>query len=250
MVEEAGAGQLGDRDLACVDQIRVGLFDTVGRHVTATTRQDDVRQTLLGLYGQSSVELTPWLRSVVGLRLDQAAFAVDSLSQATNSGTSRAQKVSPKLSLIFGPWQRTEWFVNAGQGLHSNDARGTTATVDPKTGALVDKVPGLVAARGLEFGARTELIPGMQSSVALWKLDFDSELVYVGDAGATEANRPSTRRGIEWNNRYIPVPWLLVDADLAEESARLTSLQTRQQLATQSLSIANQQSQSLLSLFR
>jgi flagellin len=42
----------------------------------------------------------------------------------------------------------------------------------------------------------------------------------------------------------------LVDADLAEESARLTTLQTRQQLATQSLSIANQQSQSLLSLFR
>ncbi len=42
----------------------------------------------------------------------------------------------------------------------------------------------------------------------------------------------------------------LVDADLAEESARLTSLQTKQQLATQSLSIANQQSQSLLSLFR
>jgi flagellin len=42
----------------------------------------------------------------------------------------------------------------------------------------------------------------------------------------------------------------LVDADLAEESARLTSLQTKQQLAVQSLSIANQQSQSLLSLFR
>ncbi len=42
----------------------------------------------------------------------------------------------------------------------------------------------------------------------------------------------------------------LVDADLAEESARLTSQQTRQQLATQSLSIANQQSQSLLALFR
>ncbi len=42
----------------------------------------------------------------------------------------------------------------------------------------------------------------------------------------------------------------LVDADLAEESARLSSLQTRQQLAVQSLSIANQQSQALLSLFR
>jgi flagellin len=42
----------------------------------------------------------------------------------------------------------------------------------------------------------------------------------------------------------------LVDADLAEESARLTSLQTKQQLAVQSLSIANQQGQALLSLFR
>ena len=58
--------------------------------------------------------------------------------------------------------------------------------------------------------------------MALWKLDFDSELVYVGDAGATEANRPSTRRGVEWNNRYIPLPWLLVDADLAWTHARFS----------------------------
>ena len=42
----------------------------------------------------------------------------------------------------------------------------------------------------------------------------------------------------------------LTDADLAAESAKLTSLQTKQQLATQSLSIANQQPQSLLSLFK
>ncbi len=42
----------------------------------------------------------------------------------------------------------------------------------------------------------------------------------------------------------------LVDADLSEESAKLTSLQTKQQLAIQSLSIANSQSASILSLFR
>ncbi|MBZ8143481.1 TonB-dependent receptor, partial [Rubrivivax gelatinosus] len=89
-------------------------------------------------------------------------------------------------------------------------------------GDPVDKVPGLVAARGMELGARTEWIPGLQSSLALWKLDFDSELVYVGDAGATEPNRPSERRGVEWNNRYVPVPWLLVDADLAWTHARFS----------------------------
>ncbi|WP_304218459.1 flagellin, partial [Phenylobacterium aquaticum] len=42
----------------------------------------------------------------------------------------------------------------------------------------------------------------------------------------------------------------LVDADLAKESARLTSLQTKQQLGVQALSIANSSSSGLLSLFR
>ena len=42
----------------------------------------------------------------------------------------------------------------------------------------------------------------------------------------------------------------LIDADLAQESAKLTSLQIRQQLGTQALSLANQAPQSLLSLFK
>ncbi len=42
----------------------------------------------------------------------------------------------------------------------------------------------------------------------------------------------------------------LVDADMEETSARLQALQVQQQLATQSLSIANQAPQSILSLFR
>jgi len=206
------------------DRIRVGLYDTVERRIVSTTRDDNVRETQLGIYGQTSVELTPWLRAIAGLRADEARFRVDSLMStaiaAANSGSASAHLFSPKFSLIAGPWAKTEFFFNAGRGFHSNDARGTTATVDPKTGEAVDKVPGLVAARGMELGARTEWVPGLQSSVALWKLDFDSELVYVGDAGATEANRPSRRHGLEWNNRYIPVPWLLVDADVAWTHAR------------------------------
>jgi len=74
----------------------------------------------------------------------------------------------------------------------------------------------------MEVAMRTEWVPGLQSSLALWKLDFDSELVYVGDAGTTEPGRPSARRGVEWSNRWIPVPWLLVDADLAWSRARFS----------------------------
>ncbi|MCV2362694.1 TonB-dependent receptor [Paucibacter sp. DJ1R-11] len=204
------------------DRIRVGLFDTVQRQLMRTTRDDKVREGLYGFYAQTALEVTPWLRTVLGLRADAAHFSVDSRAQAANSGRSRDHLVSPKLSLIAGPWAKTEFFFNAGRGFHSNDARGTTASVDPKTGAAVAKVPGLVASRGMELGARSEWIPGLQSSLALWTLDFNSELVYVGDAGATEPTRPSTRRGIEWNNRWIPLPWLLVDADLAWTHARFS----------------------------
>jgi outer membrane receptor protein involved in Fe transport len=76
-------------------------------------------------------------------------------------------------------------------------------------------VPPLVAQRGFEVGARTEWLRGLQSSLALWGLRLDSELVYVGDAGATEASGGSRRRGVEWNNRWVPAPWLLDDADFA-----------------------------------
>lgn len=201
------------------DRITVGLFDTQARERSFTVREDRVRQSAFGLYGENTVTWSPWLRSVAGLRVDHHLFRVSSSLDA-NSGRAQDTQVSPKLSLIFGPWARTEMFVNAGRGFHSNDARGTTARQDPRSGEPVDTVPGLVASRGFELGLRTEALPGLQSSLALWRLDSRSELVYVGDAGTTEPNRPSTRNGVEWNNRWIPRPWLLVDADLAWTHAR------------------------------
>jgi hypothetical protein len=205
------------------DRARVGLFDTVRRQVIAATREDELRETLVGAYGQSSIEFTPWLRGVLGLRADQLRTRVHGLQGPDNGGRARDGQLSPKLSLVAGPFARTEFFANAGRGFHSNDARGTTARVDPKTGEAADPVPGLVAARGWELGARTEALPGLQSSLALWQLDMDSELVYVGDAGATEASAASRRRGIEWSNRYTLGPHLLLDADLAWTHARFTN---------------------------
>jgi len=65
-------------------------------------------------------------------------------------------------------------------------------------------------------------VPQLQSSLALWRLALDSELVFAGDAGSTEASRPSLRQGIEWSNRYRPRPWLLIDADLSASKAKFT----------------------------
>ena len=207
------------------DRIRVGLFNSAARQVLGdATRDDSVRETLAGLYGQTALELAPRLRAIIGLRADQLHAQVDaSRTLAANSGSARASQLSPKFSLIAGPWARTEFFVNAGRGLHSNDARGSTIRIDPKTGDPADRVPPLAAARGFELGARSEALPGLQSSVALWQLQSDSELVYIGDAGATEASAGSKRRGVEFNNRWTPVPWLLVDADFAWTHGRFAN---------------------------
>ncbi|MBL0730393.1 TonB-dependent receptor [Piscinibacter sp. HJYY11] len=193
------------------DRARVGLFESSARVLGTPVRDDKLRETMLGIYGQTGLELTPWLRTVLGVRADSVRFTVDN-QIAGGSATDGDQQLSPKLTLVAGPWAKTELFFNAGRGFHSNDARGATSPIDP--------APGLSASRGYEVGARTEWIPGLQSSLALWKLDFDSELVYIGDAGNTESSLPSKRRGVEWNNRWTPNRWLLLDADLAWSHAR------------------------------
>ncbi|MEO8298732.1 MAG: TonB-dependent receptor [Burkholderiales bacterium] len=203
----------------------VGLYTTAQRQRLSTTQESTVRQTQAGVYAEIGTRWTPWLRSVTGLRADMARFNVSS-SVAGNSGTHADRLASPKLSIILGPWAESEFFVNWGQGFHSNDARGTVATVAPREGTAIDPVPGLSRSRGMELGARTESLPGLQSSLALWQLDLDSELVFVGDAGDTQASRASRRRGVEWSNHWrlgtlwpAARDWLL-DADLAASRAR------------------------------
>ena len=97
-----------------------------------------------------------------------------------------------------------------------------TTTVDPTSGAPVSKVTPLVGTRGAELGVRTEIL-AEQSSLALWRLDVDSELLFVGDAGTTEPSRASRRYGIEWDTQWHPMRWLVCDLVLAWSHARFTS---------------------------
>ena len=92
--------------------------------------------------------------------------------------------------------------------------------MDPKSGESVEPVDPLVRAEGFDVGLRTALIPDLDSTLSFWLLDLDSELVFIGDAGTTEAGRPSRRYGIEWTNYYRPLPWLTFDADLSFSKAR------------------------------
>ena len=114
--------------------------------------------------------------------------------------------LSPKLGLVFGPWAKTEFHLNAGTGFHSNDARGVVTTVDPVSGAPALPTPFLVRSQGAEAGLRTQVIKGLTSTLSVFVLDFDSEIVFVGDAGTTKASRPSRRIGAELATPLAVVP--------------------------------------------
>jgi len=197
----------------------VALYHTVDQQLLSITRQDDVIQTSVSVYAQNRFQWSEKFRSIAGIRGDFYRWKVDS-DNPLNSGEAHASLGSPKLSLIFGPWEKTEYYVNAGYGFHSNDARGTTMTVDPQTGDPVSKVTPLVRAKGLDIGARTAVIPHVQSELTLWYLYLDSELTFAGDAGITEPGFPSRRYGVEWANYYTPTPWFTLDADIAASHTR------------------------------
>lgn len=201
------------------DNISNGLYNSVARQIISTTRSDRIVERSLGLYVENATQWAEKFRSVAGARVDNFNFKVNSNISA-NSGNVSASKVSPKLNLIFGPWNSTEFYASNGLGFHSNDARGTTLTQDPKTGNRADKVPPLVRSKGLELGVRTEAIKGLQSALSVYQLDFDSELIFQGDAGTTRAGRASRRTGFEFSNYYKPYRWLTVDADISFAKAR------------------------------
>ncbi|NHQ93206.1 TonB-dependent receptor [Janthinobacterium lividum] len=201
------------------DNIHNGLYNTRQRQILSTTRQDHIVESSIGVYGENSMRWSRWLRTVAGLRADAYRFDVRS-DRPENSGKASDHLFSPSLSVIAGPWRDTEAYINIGNGFHSNDARGTTITVDPKTGEAADKVTPLVRSRGLELGLRSAAIAGLQTSLSLYRLDFDSELLFIGDAGATEAGRPSRRYGIEFSSYYKAARWLSLDLDLAYARAR------------------------------
>jgi outer membrane receptor protein involved in Fe transport len=119
---------------------RVGLFETVAREGTQVVRQDRVNETAYGAFAEARTVLSPWTRSVIALRFDSIQSNVTTLGGAFNfgdAGAVRGAQGSPKVSLAFGPFSRTELFVNAGRGFHSNDMRGVTARTNPVDGTVV-----------------------------------------------------------------------------------------------------------------
>ncbi len=203
------------------DFIRLQLNHTKAQTVLNAIRHDHVVETRVGPYLEQKTTWLPWLRTVAGFRADVYNYHDSDYTDNIHGGGTQAV-VSPKFSLILGPWYKTEFYLNAGEGFHSNDIRAVVGPPIAGNDAPAGSVDPLVKAKGAEFGVRTTVVPGLQSSATLWLLDLDSELVFDGDAADNEPSGPSRRWGVELANFYTPKPWLTLDLDFAYSNARFT----------------------------
>lgn len=195
----------------------IGLFRSAGRVRLSTVRQDEVREFSVSAFAESELEIAPSLRAVIGLRADHYDVDVDA-DLAANAGEAEDSIFSPKLTLAWMPADGLEFYANYGQGFHSNDARGATISIDPVSGDPANPVPLLVRAEGAEVGARWERGDFNATITGFW-LELDSELVFVGDAGATEPGDATRRLGVELAAFWQPTDWLTLDATATQTNA-------------------------------
>jgi hypothetical protein len=216
---------------ARIDDIKdVGIFSTVERQIIGTTQNAGVLESNGALYAESSTQWLEHVQTTLGVREDQFDFDVkdkmlnpdgscniNSDPLGCDTGTQRASIFSPKLGLILGPWAKTTYFINIGDGYHSNDARGVT-----RGGQNPDQSPvtPLTRATSGEVGVATRIIPNLDTRLDVFELKLKSELVFDGDAGVTSPSGATTRTGIEWGNTYHINDWLSAELNTAFTRAR------------------------------
>jgi hypothetical protein len=190
------------------DDVRVSLVHTRERVPLATLEEDTVHETSVGAYVSLTTYWAERFRSILGLREDYFTAS----DRGTNAGNVEQALLQPKVSLAYSPTAKTELYVSAGRGFHSDDVRGATQA----------SAPLLAASTGAEFGVRSSLARNLNATLTLFQIDFKSELTYDADAGETVAGRPSRRRGVELNATYLPFSRVEIYASIAATHARYT----------------------------
>jgi len=198
-------------DLRYDDIDEVGLYSTVARQRNGVVRSDRVQELSLSAYGESELALSDEIRLTAGLRGDYYDWDVDA-QRTANSGSGDDSLISPKLSLAYMFNPSLEGYASWGRGFHSNDVRGATISVDPVSGGIAESVDALVESDGAELGLRYERGQSFNATLVGFWLELDSELVFVGDAGTTEANDGSERLGIEATAFWQANDWLALNA--------------------------------------
>ncbi len=219
-----------------VDEIKSKIVAAMEPGVDKSKIQSEITQLqeqLTGIAGSASFSGENWLSVDSG---DAAYSATKSIVSSFN----RAADGTVSVSTIDVDTTTTELFDSADQsGILDTEFTTTGA------GAVTVSVSNLdISAAGLDDTDMSEMLSAVDDALA-------SMTTAASDLGAAKS-RVSMQKDFVGNlmdaiDRGVGT---LVDADMNEESTRLQALQVQQQLGIQALSIANSNSQQILSLFR
>ena len=182
---------------------------------------DRVSVADVGIWMSNTTHWTSWFRTILGLR-EEYASGVDHDLITGGSGQTSQTMLQPKGSFVFGPWAKTEFYLSAGQGLHSNDLRGVLENL-PLSGINVNaNTPLLTRITSQEVGIRSDIIPHTNLTVALFREHFDSFLTYNADQGTDDPGPPAELLGAELSAQVKPYDWLELSADWNFTHSRYT----------------------------
>ncbi|HTJ44814.1 MAG TPA: TonB-dependent receptor [Kofleriaceae bacterium] len=198
------------------DRIRTSLWHAQQRMRLpdcVTIACNDDRDTIgdAGVYVDEWVAPADRLELHAGARADAVAWRVTDLdprtagTMDTTAGAASGVIANPKLALTWHATDDFDVFADAGGGFHSNDARAAAASSG--RGALARALGG-------ELGARVHS-GSLRAAADLWYLHLESEQVWNGDEGGTEAQGPTRRIGADVDVAAQVTPWLAIDADLS-----------------------------------
>ncbi len=183
-------------------------YDELARH--------RIEETGFGLFIQNNHRWTDSFSTQLGARFDYLQANVENRLTGEKSDGSDSI-ISPKLNAIYRISDTTNLFANYGQGYHSNDARGFSE------GSRVtgEKADVFARSEAVDLGVQSQLTETLQIAASIWWLKLDSELIFVGDSGETEASDQSERKGVEGSFFWQPQHWIIIDGDVALSHARL-----------------------------
>ena len=200
---------------------RDGLRLTQARVPYQVIRDDSGDVTLLDAWADATIHWTDKFRTTFGGREDVIWYSFRAI-QPENSGSNEANIFSPKFNTAYTLTDHLEVYGSYGVAFHTNDPRGGLLHSDPNTGDPVTPSPVFVRSHGGEVGARFEPSKAFNVTAALFELNFDSELIFIGDAGTSQPSGATRRYGIEVSSFWRPTDWLTFDASGAWSHARFT----------------------------
>ena len=173
-------------------------------HVLEFKQLGDIRETNFFAFADKNLDNGKWLFNI-GTRLDHFNFAYFDKRGLIQSPKQQKLIVSPKINVQYTFNPRTQVYVKAGKGFHSNDARVVVINGGEKI---------LPAAYGGDLGFLWKPTQKLLINAAAWYLYLQQEFVYVGDEGIVEPSGKSKRTGLDLSGRYQINKWLFTDVNL------------------------------------